>query len=126
MPEYEMLDEGSRNMEDLDSDASLDEELGTQIFKIPGIEREMKDANQKLRRSDREKTIVERYGYNTYMAMHYAYMSKLVQISYPKSFEEAKAKKKWVNAMQEEIDVLAKNKTWDLVKLPKEKNGVRC
>ena len=48
MPEYEMLDEGSRNMEDLDSDASLDEELRTQFFKIPGVEREMNDANKKL------------------------------------------------------------------------------
>ena len=52
MPEYEMLDEGSRNMEDLDSDASLDEELGTEFFTIPGVERAMKDAkseNEKIR-----------------------------------------------------------------------------
>ena len=126
MPEYDFFYEGSRTMEDVDFDVSLDEELGTQFFKIPGVERAMKDANQKLRRSDREKIIVERYGYNTYMAMHYAYMSKVVQILDPNGFEEAKAEKKWVNAVQEEIDALVQNKTWDLVKLPKEKNGVRC
>ena len=31
-----------------------------------------------------------------------------------------------MNAMQEEIDALAKNRTWDLVKLPKGKNIVGC
>ena len=98
--------------------------MGTQVLKIPGVERAMKDANQKFRRSDTERKIVERYGYDTYMAMHYAYMSKVVQISYPTSFEEAKSEKNWVNAMQEEIDALAENKTWDLVKMPKGKNVV--
>ena len=121
-----MFDKGSRHMEDLDSDASLDEELESQFFKILGVERAMKDANQKLRRSYRERKFVERYGYSTYVAMHHAYMYKVVQISDPNSFEEAKAEKKWVNAMQEEIDALAENKTWDLVKLPKEKNVVGC
>ena len=125
MLEYEMLDEGSRNMEDVDFDVSLDEDLGTQVLKIPGVKKAMKDANKKLRRLDKEKNIVERYGYDTYMAaMHYAYMSKVVQISDPNSFEEAKAEKKWVNEMQEEIDALAENKTWDLVKMPKGKNVV--
>ena len=87
MPIYEMLDKGSRNMEDLASDVSLDEELGTQILKIPGVERAMKDSNQKLRRSNREKNIVEIYGYDTYMAMNYAYMSKVVQIPNPNSLD---------------------------------------
>ena len=82
-----MLDKGSRNMEDLASDVSLDEELGTQILKIPGVERAMKDANKKLRRSNREKNIVEIYGYDTYMAMNYAYMSKVVQIPNPNSLD---------------------------------------
>ena len=71
----------------------------------------MKDSNKKLRRSDRQKNIVQIYGYDTYMAMHYAYMSKVVQIPHPNSLDEVKAEKKWVNAMQEEIDALAENKT---------------
>ena len=29
MPKYEMFDEGSRNIEDVDSDVSMDEKLGT-------------------------------------------------------------------------------------------------
>ena len=38
---------------------------------------------------------------------------------YPKILDEAKGQKKWVNEMQEEIDALAEDKTWDLVNLPK-------
>ena len=78
MSEYEMLDDGSRNMEDVDSDTSLDDELGIRALKIPGMEKALKDASQKLRRSDREKKTVERFGYDTYMAMHYAYISRVV------------------------------------------------
>ncbi|KAG8481022.1 hypothetical protein CXB51_025745 [Gossypium anomalum] len=33
---------------------------------------------------------------------------------------------KWMFAMQEEIESLHKNRTWDLVKLPKGKKAVRC
>ena len=87
MPEYELLDEESGNMEDVDSDVSLDEGLGTQALKTPDVGRAMKDAIQKLR-SNREKQTVERYSYDTYIVMHYAYMSKVVQIPDPSTFEE--------------------------------------
>mgnify|MGYP000544772057 FL=1 len=126
MPEYEMLDEESKNVEDAYSDVSMDEELGILALKTPGVKKAMKEAIQKLRRSTREKKSVERFGYDTYMAMHYAYMSKVVKLPDPTSFEEAKDEKKWVIAMQEEMDALAENKTWDLVKLPREKNVVGC
>jgi hypothetical protein len=45
------------------------------------------------------------------MAIHYAYMSKVVKLPNPSSFEEAKDEKKWVIARQEEMDALAENKT---------------
>jgi hypothetical protein len=94
IPEHEMLDDESKNMDDVDSDTSLDDELGIGALKNPSMEKALKDVNQKLRISDREKKIVKRFGYDTYMAMHYAYMSKVVQIPDPNSFDEAKAKKK--------------------------------
>ena len=46
MPEYEMLDDGSRNMDDVDSYTLLDDELGIGALKIPGMEKAMKDVNQ--------------------------------------------------------------------------------
>jgi hypothetical protein len=34
--------------------------------------------------------------------------------------------KKWISAMQEEMQSLDKNGTWDVVHLPKRKKVVRC
>ncbi|KAG8497073.1 hypothetical protein CXB51_008352 [Gossypium anomalum] len=47
----------------------------------------------------------------------------------PSNYSEAVScedSKKWMFAMQEEMKSLHKNKTWDLVKLPKGKKAVRC
>ena len=40
----------------------------------------------------------------------------------PSSFEEAIRDENWVQAMDEEIEAIKKNNTWDLVDFPKEKN----
>ena len=40
----------------------------------------------------------------------------------PSSFEEAIRDENWVQAMDEEIEAIEKNDTWDLIDLPKEKN----
>ena len=39
----------------------------------------------------------------------------------PKNFEEAIKDEAWKKAMEDEIHVIEKNKTWELVKKPKEK-----
>ena len=47
----------------------------------------------------------------------------------PSNYSEAVScedSEKWMFAMQEEIESLHKNRTWDLVKLPKGKKAVRC
>ncbi|KAG8498844.1 hypothetical protein CXB51_005680 [Gossypium anomalum] len=47
----------------------------------------------------------------------------------PSNYSEAiscEDSEKWMFAMQEEMESLHKNKTWDLVKLPKGKKTVRC
>ncbi|KAG8490688.1 hypothetical protein CXB51_013811 [Gossypium anomalum] len=47
----------------------------------------------------------------------------------PSNYSEAiscEESEKWMFAMQEEMESLHKNKTWDLVKLPKGKKTVRC
>ena len=42
----------------------------------------------------------------------------------PSSFEEASNDKSWVKAMEEELDQIQKNETWELVPRPKNKNVV--
>lgn len=41
-----------------------------------------------------------------------------------KSFEEAIQEKCWRKAMQDEIEVMEKNKTWELFKKPKDKEVI--
>jgi len=40
----------------------------------------------------------------------------------PSSFEEAIRDENWVQKMDEEIEAIEKNDTWDFVDLPKNKN----
>jgi hypothetical protein len=42
----------------------------------------------------------------------------------PKSLEEAIKDKNWVNAMNEELDQIEKNETWELVPRSKDKNVI--
>ena len=42
----------------------------------------------------------------------------------PSSFEEANNDKFWVKAMEEELDQIQKNETWELVPRPKNKNVI--
>jgi hypothetical protein len=47
----------------------------------------------------------------------------------PSTYTEAIAsidREKWISAMQEEMQSLDKNSTWDVVRLPKHKKVVRC
>ena len=47
----------------------------------------------------------------------------------PATYTEAVAsveREKWIGAMQEEMQSLEKNGTWEVVPLPKQKKAVRC
>lgn len=52
-----------------------------------------------------------------------AYISAEVE---PKSYSEAAADPKWIQAIQTEIEALHGNHTWDIVSLPKGKVPLRC
>ena len=60
------------------------------------------------------------------MAQHYAYMVNVKKDVEPTCFEEAKTEKKWRDAMEDEMQALKENETWDLVKLPKGRNVIGC
>jgi hypothetical protein len=42
----------------------------------------------------------------------------------PKSFKESRKSKYWIEAMNEELDQIEKNQTWELVPRPKDKNVI--
>ncbi|MDM1544266.1 reverse transcriptase domain-containing protein, partial [Empedobacter sp. 189-2] len=58
--------------------------------------------------------------------MDYAYMASLLKHGEPTCFEEAHGKHVWETAMDEEMDALSHNETWDLVPLPSGKSAVGC
>ena len=75
-----------------------------------------------LRRSIRPHQPSKRYSSNDYVmvtsdGMNFAL---LVDVD-PKSFEEASKEEKWRIAMNQEIDAIERNKTWELTDLPKDK-----
>ena len=51
---------------------------------------------------------------------HIAFLSMLE----PKNFNEASEDKNWIKAMNEELDQIEKNNTWDLVPRPADKNVI--
>ena len=48
------------------------------------------------------------------MAYHYAFMMKVATIREPENFTEAAKDPRWVEAMNEEMQALNKNETWNL------------
>ena len=51
----------------------------------------------------------------------YALMTSIMNVIEPLNYEQAKDKEEWVTAMNEEYNSIMRNKTWDLVELPKDK-----
>ena len=48
-------------------------------------------------------------------------MTIIMNVIEPLNYEQAKDKEEWVTAMNEEYNSIMRNKTWDLVELPKDK-----
>ncbi|CAD6247489.1 unnamed protein product [Miscanthus lutarioriparius] len=63
--------------------------------------------------------------------VHYAFScaEQVENIHEPATYTEVVVsgdREKWISAMQEEMQSLEKNGTWDVVRLPKQKKAVRC
>ena len=60
------------------------------------------------------------------MVYHYAFMMKVATDREPESFAEAAKNPRWVEAMNEEMQALSKNETWDLVPHSSHKKAIGC
>ena len=69
---------------------------------------------------------VDRLTYDGLTAIHYAYMVKVLEVPEPTIFEDAMGNAEWESAMDEEMDALDGNKTWELVDLPTRKKPIGC
>ena len=60
------------------------------------------------------------------MAYHYAFMMKVATVREPETFSEAAKDPRWIKAMNEEMQALRKNETWDLVPISPHKKAIGC
>ena len=66
------------------------------------------------------------FGYNEYMAHHYAYMTHVAEVRELECYVDASNDANWHAAMEEEMHALAENETWDLVYAPKCVKPIGC
>ena len=114
----------------------MDSELGIPSISTPGVKsvksnryvppHERGESEKPVRRSQRVRYPVERLTYSGFAAKHFAYMAKVVGHIEPSRFNDAVQDEQWRIAMDEEMDALASNQTWDLVELPAGKTPIGC
>lgn len=62
--------------------------------------------------------------YNVDITISFAVFALFSQVDDALTFEEAVNDDKWAHAMDEEIESIKKNKTWELVDLPEGKDAI--
>ncbi|MCO5550630.1 hypothetical protein L7F22_004119 [Adiantum nelumboides] len=82
--------------------------------------------NAEPHRFGRNRYPVGKLTYDGYVEKHFAFMAKVTQDVEPTCFEEAAENDKWQEAMNEEMDALYGNETWELAPLPKGKKPIGC
>mgnify|MGYP000580167673 CR=1 FL=1 len=60
------------------------------------------------------------------MAYHYAFMMKVATVQEPETFSETAKDPQQVEAMNEEMQALSKNETWDLVPPSHHQKEIGC
>jgi hypothetical protein len=73
-----------------------------------------------------ENDIANCIAYSHVSPTYRTFIALLQTVSIPKDWRCAKQNPKWKNAMKEEMSALQKNKTWNLVQLPKERKTFDC
>ena len=112
-----------------ESTHSLDNEFGAfdvPLMRTPDVQKAIATTSEKLFRSTCEKNLIIRFSYNDYMTYHYAFMMKVAEDVELESFSEAAKNPRWVEAMNEEMQALSKNETWDLVPHSPHKKEIGC
>ena len=123
------MDKGKAKMLEYKHDRFDDNEFESEfgIFDVPiGAKKALISANEKFRRSTHEENPVSRFGYNDYMAYHYAFIMKVATIREPETFSKAAKDPRWIEAMNEEMQALCKNETWDLVPTSPHEKAIGC
>ena len=66
------------------------------------------------------------YNNENFVSMNSCFLANPIDDCEPSSFDEATCVKEWDDAMNDEMNALIKNQTWDLVPKPKEVKPITC
>jgi Reverse transcriptase (RNA-dependent DNA polymerase) len=99
------------------------------VFKLPPRKNRGQPPKRYVPEDD---TSIERYPIAKYTTIGHlseplkGFVNQLSSIVVPRTLEEAVKDKKWINAMNMEMDALKRNNTWEIIDLPIEKKAVGC
>lgn len=68
--------------------------------------------------------IQKKINYKRFTNKYQEYVKKIENDSEPMNYKEAAIHEKWRNVMQEELNALSKNNTWELVQLPQNRKPI--
>ena len=111
-----MVSDSGTDKDESDRSESDSEGIGDGSSKVKSVsfEKASTSANERLRRSTRQKNPVVQFGYNEYIAHHYAYMTRVAEVREPESYAEAAKDANWRAVMEEELHAWQRTRpgTW--------------
>jgi hypothetical protein len=79
-----------------------------------------------LRRSKKKVVLPAQYRDGNFVSTNSCFLANLINDCEPSCFDEGTGVKEWDGAMNDEMNALIKNQTWDLVPKPKEVKPITC
>lgn len=133
IPLPEIIDESNENIENFADHRETETNSTDQSTKTEPEQSIERYAYRRSNRMRRKMThLQDYYTYNVTQLQenistrHYNLLSHIYLNHEPGNYEEAKDIKQWVDAMEEELQALKSNDTWDVTELPKGKKAVGC
>jgi hypothetical protein len=123
----EEVEENKEEREEDDMDTSEDEEdIQEEEIREESPRRDTKTPSRMTQKNHPEELIIGNKSDGVHTRRQLLYQTEITLLSHiePNSIKEACKDENWVNAMNEELDQIEKNQTWELVPRPKNKNVI--
>jgi hypothetical protein len=123
----EEVEENKEEKEEDDMDTSEDEEdIREEEIREESPRRDTKTPSRMTQKNHPEELIIGNKSDGVQTRRQLLYQTEITLLSHiePSSIKEACKYDNWVNAMNEELDQIEKNQTWELVPRPKNKNVI--
>jgi hypothetical protein len=122
--------DGEESQEGAQEEIAPDTDEGA-IHEEPVLRRSVRQTRQPIRLRDYVShqvmyPIQDYISYKKVSPTYHAYLGNIAHQTEPTTWEDANQHPIWQKAMNEKLQALEKNHTWDIIYLPKGKKPVRC